>query len=256
MNDIALVICLEKNKKIIDENNIGKFLYYENEAIYAVTSWRKNAGWLKDIKIYAVYSSDISKQTINKLKCLDVEIIRIKPFDNQEKYLFINTIFIQNYIHKVIKENILIYIDLDLYCLKPIPENLINISYSRDVLCYYDNNKNDTKEFDYRFKNINSLGGICYNTYFMITNRNTKLFERIINLIDDEEYLVFWKKFGLFKPTLDDYFFEEMLYDFVWLNDFEYRKKMYNIPVSQIENVLFRHRHLSVHDVVSNTLYF
>ena len=57
-NDIAFISCIERNKKIYNEQEQVQYMLYENEAIRCFMSIRKNGGWLKDADIYCVCCTD------------------------------------------------------------------------------------------------------------------------------------------------------------------------------------------------------
>jgi hypothetical protein len=68
--DIAFITPLEKNKKVMDSLGAEHIRFFEDEAIRCIQSWRKNGGWLKDIKIYVLNATKamVQQKTINTLK--------------------------------------------------------------------------------------------------------------------------------------------------------------------------------------------
>lgn len=249
MNDIALIICLDKNKKIFNKNGDVKcFYYYEYEAIKCVKSWRKNAGWLKHIPIYAFIFDDNkpTQKTLNVLEQYDVKFIELKNINFD--YLFLNTLYIQYYCIHNLKESIFIYSDLDLYINNPIPEEFIQQSNDKLVIAYYDRNTINMDYHDYRYYNILKLHGYNHNTYFMITNKNNNYIDIIYNLIGSKEYEEFFKKYIHFQKTNDSYYYEEGLYDFAYLKTLI---NFYHLGISYLEEHYFTHKHLTPRDIIN-----
>lgn len=99
----------------------------EEEAIKCFTSWRKNAGWLKDIDIYCICPSNKcpKKTTISAINALNVTYIHhyipeTEDFDCGYMNVpitgkWFEEIFYEKYSH-------IIHIDLDMTVINPIPE--------------------------------------------------------------------------------------------------------------------------------------
>lgn len=113
------------NKQKGYDNTSHKNGLYEQEAIKCFTHWRKNAGWLKDIRIIAhcPTKNTITQDTQNKLKELNVEYIEnYQP--ETENYVcgFWNIPLSLKIIEETEDYNYMIHIDLDMNLINPLPK--------------------------------------------------------------------------------------------------------------------------------------
>ena len=76
--DVAFITPLESNKRAVDSFGVEHLRFFEEEAIRCIQSWRKNGGWLKDIKIYALNATGakIQQSTFDALDKLGVICIK------------------------------------------------------------------------------------------------------------------------------------------------------------------------------------
>ena len=244
---IALILCIERNKAYITEDLRKDYKFYEYEAIKCVTSWRNNAGWLKDIPIYCLCctKNKPSIKTIEELRKLNVTYIEdYNPDIDNSKYLFLNAVYTQYYFSKLLKNYKLIYLDLDIYIQNPFPKDFIDSELVS--IAYYDKQPLKPDEFVYRYNNLD----ICFNTYFMIFNANDKFIDTHYQLISDFNYNQFFKDKIYYKQTDDDYFFEEGLFDYVYLNNLYPQFKYNLLKSSELEQKYFIHKHLTVKDII------
>ena len=154
---IALILCIERNKAYITEDLRKDYKFYEYEAIKCVTSWRNNAGWLKDIPIYCLCctKNKPSIKTIEELRKLNVTYIEdYNPDIETYSSGFLTIPYVGKYFEVInpIKENITIKIDLDNTLLKPFPESLIKECLDKVIVGQYN------KEYDIEER-------FCFNTY-------------------------------------------------------------------------------------------
>lgn len=254
-NDIALILTLDANKKLPKEDGtFGNFLY-EEEAVECVRSWRTNAGWLKDIKIYALCSTMTppSQKTISKLHEYGVDYhYSYLDIGNEHPRQFLNTIYTQYYFSQRIPETIYIHIDLDMYVKAPLPAEWFDQSKQHIVFCRYTKNgSKSSKELEYRYNNINSLfRGECHNTYMIIANKNTGIASLLYRLAFTDMYKKFFEHYIYYRFTDDDYFFEEGLYDYAYINGMFKLRTTHYYDSEYIEANYFTHKHLTVADVV------
>ena len=101
----------------------------ESEAIECFTAWRKNAGWLKNIPIYAICPTHnvISDNTKAKFKELNVTYIEeYKEITETFTSGFLNIPLVGAMMEDQLSEDVLIKIDLDMNIIKPLPKALVD----------------------------------------------------------------------------------------------------------------------------------
>ena len=241
--DICLAIDLDQNKKIPAEGSGFDNRYYEQEAIKCVLSWRKNAGWLKDIHIYGMIDDDIDlhRTTYSNLESFGVEIKKMK-YKPQQK--FMNTVHSQMMLEEDAVHGYIIHIDLDLYAVKELPrewfcQKVVLARYSEDCL------KNNSPEFMHRWHNVKT----CHNTFFTINFAKSGFFKTAMDLSQSNEYKQFFK--DKIMHNNDWYFFEEGIFDYIDESKAYPSEKTLCLDSSMIDGVYFQHRHLTLQDIVS-----
>ena len=144
-DDKALVVPVERN---FDNTNWQKKTspyarMYEDEAVKCFSSWRKNGGWLKDISIYAVCitKNTLPKRTQEKLSSLGVKYI--EDFDHRSEDFssgFLTLPYTSRWAEEssLVKEHILLRIDLDMCLLKPLPKDIFIAAHDKVVVGQYD----------------------------------------------------------------------------------------------------------------------
>ena len=98
--EIALITCIDANKKVVVEDNKMAYRFFEQEAIRCYQAWRTFAGWLKDIKIYCLNSKGpiLQKKTLEKLRNLNVTYIEnYNPYIANSKIEFIDKLYAQKF---------------------------------------------------------------------------------------------------------------------------------------------------------------
>ena len=242
-NKIALILCLEHNRQ---HQLYNTKILYEREAIQACLSWRKNAGWLKDIDIFGLCNclDQIDVNIITTLKQLGVKIITL---DNKfNDYALYNTVYAQYFFEKEYHNyyNYAIYIDLDFYLQKEIP---IQLFQKKTVYLTYFNsykifNSNDARYLQYRCNNMSNINGKAFNTMIIVHYLKNKLCEKIYNTINDYEYYVFSKKYIMYDGC--KYYLEEGLYDFLYVKNKINDKNSIILKLTYITSQYFKHYHL------------
>ena len=192
----------------------------ESEAIICFTAWRKNAGDLKDIPIYAVCPTKnvISDKTKEAFKELNVTYI--------EDYQEISETFTSGFLcipligammEDQLTEDVLIKIDLDMNIIKPLPKEWLE--FDQIIVGQYD---------DYCTKHQRE--GIAeenpFDTGFIISKRDSGFYKHFFNMCmkymnsDDPDWL-------RVKAQTGDYYLEE------WVVDRIYAEKTFNINAVQ-----------------------
>lgn len=260
-DDIALVTCIDANKKIVVENDKLAFRYFEYEAIRCFQHWRRNGGWLKDISIYCLNPkhAKLTRLTLQTLSKLNVKYV--EHYDRNvatSTIEFIDKLYSQQFFENtrnVVKEKYLIYLDLDVFLLKPFPYFLFEYAKKDKILLARHDKVNDSfdKDFLYRYQNItNILGGNCYNAYFVVENKQLKFFSTLYGLIYSKKYKQFYDDIVLLHENgrkNDYYLFEESLYDYQWHLKL-FGDRIMNLNISDIENVYFKHQHIMPNEIV------
>ena len=130
-SSIALFASIEADLQDINTQKQGCTRYYEREAIKCFKCWRKNAGWLADIPIYAICPTQntISQETKNKFRELNITYIE-EYFPETEEYLngYWNIPLVGRWAEENLQERVLIKIDLDMYIIRELPGELFEDS--------------------------------------------------------------------------------------------------------------------------------
>lgn len=256
--DVAFVTPLESNKKAIDAFGHEHLRFFEDEAVRCITSWRRNGGWLKDIKIYALNATgvEIQQKTLDRLQqlaviCIDDYQETTRSFSSP----FLIEPFCGYYFEslKPIDEKILIKTDLDMQLLKPLPQDLLEIAQSKVVIGQYDvESSKDQRGVQF----CNSKHHLPFDTNLIITNRDLSFYKRYFEcavgklLADLSQWKELQKQFG-------SYYIEEFAID--WLAATEFSDLLHPITHYQygegyasidtftddeIQKILFLHEHI------------
>lgn len=219
VSDIALIAPIEGNNNNLNNKTIFKNFGYERlfeyEAIRCFTYWRKYAGWLKDINIYTVCltGNDISEKTKEELKKLNV--IHTNCFYPETKDFssgFLNIPLAGRHFETpgVIKENILIKIDLDQYIVRPFPKELIEKANETNIVGQY--------SLDFPQRARWSYENQCpFDTSLIITNKKNQFYHLYYSMLSDKRVLESeeWYKVEL---QNGQYYLEEFAIDFMYHN--------------------------------------
>lgn len=258
MASYALITMIESNENNLNEQNgitFSEKRLYEDEAILCFENWRKNAGWLKDINIYAFCptKNTITQKTKEAFQKLNV--IYIEEFLEETKALdsgFWIVPLCGMKLEERLSEDVFIHIDLDMNLIKPLSEEMIHQVLKEDVTLVgqYD----DISSLEQR--RIGSDWDNPLDTGFIISRRTSRFYkffyENLISLAktrgDDR-----WKELCSDQPI---YFLEE------YVIDKAYNEKQFSIapikkyqvgegyaPVKtfsdeELMNVYFWHEHI------------
>lgn len=254
----ALITMIERDGKNLNDDKgvtFSQVRNYEEEALLCFESWRKNAGWLKDIAIYTFCptKNTISEETKIELAKLDVHYIE-EYREETENFSsgFWNVPLCGMLFEQRLKEDILIHIDLDMKLVKEIPESLVLQTLAESyVLCgQYD----DVSSLDQR--KIGKDWANPMDTGFLISPRQMNFYkffyEKLIAMeaIGGDER---WKK------NCNDFpfhFLEEYVIDMAYNeNEFPIKPiqkyqlgegyaKISTFTDEELENVYFWHEHI------------
>lgn len=257
-SDIAFITPLESNKRSIDSFGVDHLRFFEEEAIRCVQSWRKNGGWLKDIKIYALNATqaEVRQSTFDALDKLGV--ICINDYHPNTSYFqssFLNEPFCGYYFEalKPCHEKILIKTDLDMQLLKPIPEELIQIAVDKVVIGQYDEESSKDQR-GVQFSD--SKHQLPFDTNFIIVNRELGFYRRYFEACQSKELIQLpqWKKL---QNQCGSYYIEEFAID--WLASTSFGRLLHPITHYQygegyasidtfsdeeFKKILFLHEHI------------
>jgi len=179
--NIALITTIEGNRRDINTLKQGYIREYETEAIQCFKEWRKNGGWLKDIPIYCIglTSQTISEDTQKELEVLGVTYIE-EYHAETENYQngYWNIPLSGKWFEENLTEDILIKIDLDMYLIKPLPEDIVYINEGTTTVGRYDelSAKHNTNKLTFPEKY-----GQPWDTGLVITHKDTLFFSRFYN---------------------------------------------------------------------------
>lgn len=207
--NIALITTIEGDLRDINTLKQGYRRQYEQEAIQCFTEWRKNAGWLKDIPIYTIALtkntvSDQTKAIFNELNVTYIESYH--PETEQYNNGYWNIPLSGKYFEEHLTEDVLIKIDLDMYLIRPLPEELFALPDNIPIVGRYDelSAKHNTNKLTFPERY-----GQPWDTGLVITKRvagfYTKFYETLKTITSEYENGTFEQKYGLhIKHSNDD----------------------------------------------------
>ena len=126
---IVLFAPVEADMQDINSVKDGFSRYFEKEAVKAFACWRQNAGWLKDIPIYAVCSTKATLSEETRLKFRELNVTYVEAYlPITETYTcgFWNIPLVGQWAESNLNADVLIKIDLDMYLIRPLPESLFD----------------------------------------------------------------------------------------------------------------------------------
>lgn len=260
MTSYALITAIEgdkdnlNNQRGIESVNPRQF---ESEAVICFEHWRKNAGWLRDIPIYAYCPTHniITEET--KAKLVELNVTYIEKYESITETFtsgFLNVPLIASILEETVAEDIFIKIDLDMNIIKPLPFDLVNSVKDNDkVVCgQYDdyctaNQRSSSQSWDNPF-----------DTGFTISRREgrfyTFFYNEVMETMSSDDPL--WIEV---KEQSGEYFLEEYVMDKIHNTNVwdvvpiqRYQIGEWYTPVSEftdeeLDTVYFWHEHIN-HD--------
>jgi hypothetical protein len=245
---IALITVIESDNVNIDSENTSLKRLFEKEAIRCFTYWRKNGGFLSNIDIYTICitKNKISNFTKEKLKNLNVTYIEsYHPETENFDCGFYNKPLGCKYFEENLDHDFLIHTDLDMYLMR---EPLIQ--WKNSCMIY------DKKQIIKERIHLDSSIVDTYNTCFMVTKREDKIFDKWWNKLKiiDLHYKKEKEHYDSNYKNLDYRKLEELSFDIL-----SKEISIYNIPNSifgetytklsemnseELKNMYFHHFHI------------
>lgn len=230
--EYALITMIESNNKNLNEEKgivFSEKRLYEDEAILCFRTWREKGGWLKDIPIYTYCPTKniISESTKKIFSELNVHYVE-NYLSETESFTsgFYNVPLCGMNFEKILKEDILIHIDLDMNLIKPLPEKLVNsVSLNKFVVIgqYDDESAKEQRKIGIDWDNPLDTG-------FIISHRKSGFYDffyKELMRLDETSGDERWKENCADQPQ---YFLEE------YVIDKAYNEKMFPIvPIQRYQ---------------------
>lgn len=216
----ALILTVENensiNNRRAKETEEFEFRYYEEESINCVSSWRKNAGWLKDIDIFILCpTEDVSEKTKVEYQKYNVNYINETPKEFKEyDYGFANVHFAGLYFESILKHKILIHIDLDMEILREIPVSFFDDIFNNKVKGYVGGYQDE----DYSSQRPLKFSNKLLNTDFIVSV-NDGSYSFYSDVIKGMEYVSNYFKEFVKNDELRVYDIEEYGADYAYNDD-------------------------------------
>lgn len=258
-NDIALITPIDSNKRSVDSFGVEHLRFFEDEAVRCIKSWRRNGGWLKDIKIYVLNASraEIQDKTIDALKSLGALYIEdYQPETSSFSSSFLNEPFCGKYFEciKPCKETTTIKVDLDMQLLKPIPQELLEISQNKVVIGQYDEKASKDQRgvlfADSNFK-------LPFDTNFIIASKPSHFYEVYFDTCYNGDFLktTEWQEL---EKRYGSYYIEEFAIDWIAsrpeagdllypVTNYQYGEgypALSSYSDAEVQKILFLHEHI------------
>lgn len=243
MKKYALILTVENEEAVNNKLEDIPFRFFEMESVNCVESWRKNAGWLKDIPIYIMNpTGDISEKTKEWYNKYNVTYISKKPeIFNIHEYGFFNVHYVGHYLEKLpeLQDTLLIHIDLDMEILRPFPEDFFDDLWENKKEAYLggyfkDDYKNQRKPI--YSDQLTNTGFVCN-----IAGRFNFYEELLKHLVKIEDL---YRKIYLRDYDKEEYCSDllSILFNFKIINGYE-QGEGYSVA-EDLTNVYFWHEHL------------
>lgn len=205
----ALITAIEGDANNLNEQKgiVKTRRLFETEAVLCFESWRKNAGWLKDINIYTFCPTHntVTEETKKRFANLGVTYIEeYQPVTETFISGFLNVPLVGKLLEERLSEDVLIKIDLDMNLIKPLPEHLVN---SETLICgQYD---------DYctaQQRTVAEGWQNPYDTGFTISRRESGFYKFFYDILDQtmNSHDPEWEKV---RAVSGDYYLEEYVMD-------------------------------------------
>lgn len=254
--DIVLVSPIEQNKSVVAWDGKTHKRYFELEAVQMVQTWRKRAGWLKDVDIvfFNVNNASISQLTLDKLASLKCQVIDAP--NKSAKYCemgFLTEPLCGKLAEEVLtSKKIIVKIDLDMQIVKPLSRDLLELARDHVLIEQYT---------DYDKKGQRSQIGDFnpFDTCFIISSRDSNFYHQYYDLCNSDEILK--SEAWLSQQKTDgSYFLEEFVVDYMFKhgigdiapmqNDIfgEGYKPIEDMTDIEIQKIHFLHSHLYLNE--------
>ena len=251
---VAMVLHIEDDRKNLNTlKGITEPRYYAHEAVRCVRSWRKNGGWLKDCRIYALCCTDNPppRKIIDELKSMGVVYVEDK-FRKSSEFSsgFLTIPYTMCYFEKIfpVKEDILFRIDLDNELLKPFPEKWFDTASSGEIV---------VGQYSEGFEERSMYPGtLPFDTSLVIASRKSHFLSHWYENCFREKILLSdeWQKV---KAKTGDYWLEEFVVDWMSWNgwcvkpvkDYQYGPGYHDmehfVKHNLLEGLYMKHSHIT-----------
>lgn len=254
VEEIVLVSPIEQNKTVVAWDGKPHKRHFELEAVQMVQTWRKRAGWLKDVDIvfFNVNNASISQQTLDKLASLNCQVIDAPSKKRSTNYCemgFLTEPLCGKIAEEVLtSKKIIVKIDLDMQIVKPLSRDLLELARDHVLIEQYT---------DYDKKGQRSQIGDFnpFDTCFIISSRDSGFYHQYYGLCHSDEILK--SEAWLSQQKTDgSYFLEEFVVDYMFKhgigsiipmqNDIfgEGYKSIEDMTDIEIQKIHFLHSHL------------
>ena len=249
-SDVALITPIDVAKVITDANGNKASRFYDKEALRCFSSWRKNAGELKDISIYALSFNpkEVYPEEFNRA----LSDMNVKVFYDTRSHTsgFKNEVMAGLFFERCneVKEDIMIKIDLDMKILKPIDNFLIDKAYDEVIVGQYDeHNAKDQRQL--------ADGSLPFDTSFIVSSKKMKFYELYMSTFNDSSIILSdeWKAM---KMKYGDYFKIEYAVDVINKKNLmpihpvqyyqfgEGYRSIKHFTDEQVKSIVFLHEHI------------
>lgn len=250
--DIALILPIDSDRKVrFGDRTYSR--YFEEEITRNVRSWRKNGGWLRDIKIYGLLSNGdkIKDNTLHELMDLDVDIAVLDGESVVKHELgFLNEPFCGKYFESIcpISEEVTIKTDLDMQLLKPLPKEWFDLVEEGVLIGQYD--EESVKGQRQKFNN-----NLPFDTDLIITHRKHGFYPNYYDMCFSDEILQN-PEYKKVREEYGDYYLEEFVVDYLYvtksknilpLRYYQYGEgypSVVDYPRDHIKDICFLHEHI------------
>jgi len=247
----ALITIIENNENNLN-NQQGVYSnkrLYADEAVLCFENWRANAGWLKDIPIYAICPTNNTLDELETKKLRDLNVVYLEEYMPETENFFCgfwNVPLVMKWCEENLDYETFIHIDLDMNIIKPLPESLVN--YHLPICGVYDTvSVKDQRPLPEGWK--------TFDTGFTISKKDSgfyTLFHNELEKLTKNPGSV-WNEYCSDRPIQD---IEEFAMDYIYANkliDMQYIEKyqigegyasVATLTDDELQNVYFWHEHI------------
>lgn len=251
--DIVLVSPIEQNKSVVAWDGKTHKRYFELEAVQMVQTWRKRAGWLKDIDIvfFNVNNAAISQATIGKLASLNCQVVNCTSQGEYHELGFLTEPLCGKIAEEtLLDKQILIKIDLDMQITKPLGKETIEMAKQSVLVEQY-------TDYDKKGQRPQIGDFNPFDTCYIISSRKSGFYHQYYDLCQSDEILK--SEAWAAQHKIDgDYFLEEFVIDYMFKNGIgniipmqndifgEGYKSIEEMEDDEVEKLHFFHHHLDL----------
>lgn len=248
----ALITIIENNVNNLN-NQQGVYSnprLYADEAVLCFQNWRKNAGWLKDIPIYAICPTKniLSTEEKSKIESLGVTYLEEYMKETEDFFCgFWNVPLVMKWCEENLQEETFIHIDLDMNIIKPLPQSLVDNELP--ICGIYDiNSAKDQRPLPENWSRP-------FDTGFTISRKNSgfyKLFYDVLTELTKTPDDI-WNEYCKDRPIQDieeyamDKIYNEQMIDMNTIEKYQIGEgyaKVSTLTNDELQDVYFWHEHI------------